>query len=168
MKITVSRLLALGVLAMGLPIVGEHSAQAYSQSASTPASATTQVSELNPQVLAQFPGNGVFPNRDGRFPDRLRDSDRRDRDDWEDRREDFEDEREDRREDFEDEREDRREDFEDDLENCRDEDDDDRRECMEDLRGDFEDVLERDSRPFGDRDFPRGGDFQRERDFPFS
>ncbi len=147
MRMTIfnSKLLVVGMLAIGLSTLSERSAHAFSNAVSTSEAALNQ-SDFDAQMLAQFPRGGSFPMRNDPFSDRLRNG-RNSRDEWEDRREDFEDEREDRREDFRDE-----------LEDCRDEDGDDRRECLEDLSDDFEDSSVRESSPFGDRS-SRGGAF---------
>lgn len=136
MRMTIfnSKLLVVGMLAIGLSTLSERSAHAFSNAVSTSEVALNQ-SDFDAQMLAQFPRGGSFPMRNDPFSDRLRNG-RNSRDGWEDRREDFRDE----------------------LEDCRDEDGDDRRECLEDLSDDFEDSSVRESSPFGDRS-SRGGAF---------
>ncbi|MEL6777914.1 MAG: hypothetical protein AAFO06_11710 [Cyanobacteria bacterium J06597_16] len=154
MKITVAKPLFLVAISIGLVTVFEGAAQAYSQATSTHISAS-RVFALDAPVLTQFLEKGDLPFERGGFPGRSSDSGRGDRDNWENRREDFENEREDRREDLEDE-----------LENCRDEDSDDRRECLEDLRDDRDNSSRRESGPFGNRNFPDGRDFSEDSEFP--
>lgn len=90
MKITALRPLILGVVTIGFPFISQGSVQAYSQAVPTSVS-SSQLSEFDSQLLAQFPGGGPFSSSNSRFPGRSDDADWNDRDDWNDRREDFED-----------------------------------------------------------------------------